>query len=387
MDTLTLGVVAIACGAAAVWLFMRASRLGEELAALQKKTDDADVEARKQADRAETMRKKLETARNEAAEGERELKETKRKCAELRDEIRSANASLERTQGDLKETEKQTRKLERRVEELDALVNAKGLKAPERAAPEPVEIAAPVTNAAPDAFAQKRELRLAELEAERTERLLEVERLKTERVLASAGRMAELERVEFETLRKEREAMAERIMKTELERRIAERKLEDNRRAYIITARKLELATDALFRLTGAGDPPEDSVPLLTPEELAIELGAEAVRNTRPVVTRPASSAGAGRPAGRKGKKPKGPGGRPRAAPTREDPAEAADTSDKTGAPSPETSERAEDAPSTPVPIKKADEASSAETIENTGTARRRRPAREDSADPDAISS
>ncbi len=282
MDIVSLAAITVLCGVAAVFFFMQSSRLREEIDGLQSKASDAESDARKQSDRAESMRKKLEAARNAAAEQDQGTDKGHKRVNELKDEIKRQTTSLEKAAAEKKALERRTRKAERRAEELQAVVAGRGLKAPaetdEPAASAPVagEPKAPV-----DAHAEQRALRRAELEAEKSERILEIERLRTQRELSQSERLAEEERAELAKLRDEREVMTERIMGTEQNLRIAQRKLEDNRRAYIVTAQKLALAGDELFRLRGKTDEVPETKPLPTPEELANELGAEQARSAR----------------------------------------------------------------------------------------------------------
>jgi hypothetical protein len=281
MDIVSLAAITVLCGVAAVFFFMQSARLREEIDALEGRSSNAEADARKQGDRAEAMQRKYEAARNAAADQERGSDKGRKRVNELKDEIKRHSTAVEKAATERKALERKLRKAERRAEELQAVVAGRGLKAP--AEPDEPAEAAPVAAAAPaapvDAHAEQRALRRAELEAEKSERILEIERLRTQRELSQSERLAEEERAELATLRGEREVMSERIMGTEQNLRIARRKLEDNRRAYIITARKLALANDELFRLRGKTDEVPEGKPLATPEELAIELGAEKARS------------------------------------------------------------------------------------------------------------
>ena len=311
MDIVSLAAITILCGVAAVFFFMQSARLRDDKADLQRKAAEAEADARKQADRAEAMRRKLELARNDGSEHERELDKSRKRLNELKDECKRQTTAAEKATGELKALDRRARAAERRAAELQAVVEGKGLKAPvERSEPEPVVAAAPVAAPTGDPEAARRALRRAELDAERAAQKLEIERLRTERELSRAGRLAEEERAELKQLRDEREVMTERIMRTELGMRIARRKLEDNRRAYIVTAKKLEQAEDELYRLGGKDIEVPERKPLATPEELAIELGAEEARKSRKPAKKAAaapadSTPAAPKPAGKAPRRPK----------------------------------------------------------------------------------
>ncbi len=296
MHIVSLAAITIVCGIAAVFFFMQSSRLRETIADLDTRAGEAETEARKQSDRAESIRRKLEAARNEASE-KGQGGGARKRLNELKDEVKRQTAALDKVNAGQKTLERRARRAENRVEELQAVISGRGLKVPSEedvAPPPPAPVAEPVTA---DPEVERRALRRAELDADKAERILEIERLRTQRELSQSERLAEEERAELAQLRDERDVMAERIMGTEQNLRIAYRKLEANRRAYIVTARKLELADDELFRLRGKTDEVPERKPLPTPEELAIELGAEEARQARKGGTKAAAKATEDEPA------------------------------------------------------------------------------------------
>jgi hypothetical protein len=285
MDVVTMAVVAVACAGAAFWFFSKASGLQDGVQAAEADAESAKNEARKNADRADQFRKKYEAVRESTADNEKAAKTAKKKANDFKSEVKKLRSELDSTSADAKKLDRRARRAEQEAAELRALVDDRPTKRKKRAPePEPVERVVEVRKPTDDPTKQ---LRIAELEAKKEERRLEFERLQNERETMRNERLTVEERAELEELRGSSGKLYTQVFEREQELRIAQRKLEQNRRAYIVTAKQLELLEEELFRVKNGTERPEDDKPLATPEELIIQLAAKEAAKAGPKKKKP----------------------------------------------------------------------------------------------------
>lgn len=264
MDSTLLVVVAAACGAAAIWLWMQVGKLQDDVKQALARADKADAEAVKAADRAEQLRKKLERQGDENAREDRSAREARQRLADTKEELQKTRAALKRVEALAEEQAGKLRKAEVQIEELAAMAAVKRTPKPEPA-PEP----APPPEPAVD---PKLALRQAELDAERETRQLERQKLNAERDAARQDREREKLREFLDKLQVDRDRWRQSALDRELELRILRRKAEHNRRAWVMTMGALDLAEDELYRIKHGTERPE-----YTPNRAAHVAAAEEV--------------------------------------------------------------------------------------------------------------
>lgn len=281
-------LIAIVCVAAAVFFYNKAAKLSDTIDSAQSEAESAKAEARKNGERAEQLRKKYESVRDTTADHEKAAKDARKKASDMKAELQKFRTESEGASKKLKSLERQARRSEQEVAELRSMIDARGIIA--KAAPKP-EPEAVVVEHAPVEVApanDSRALRMAELAEKKEERRLEFERLQNERETLRNSRLAVEEREELEKLRGSSQALYDQVFARERELRVAHRKLEHNRQAYIVTAKQLDLVEDELYRVIHGKERPESDMPLPTPEELVIKLAtADAAKAPKKPATKP----------------------------------------------------------------------------------------------------
>lgn len=254
MNAMVLAVVAVVCGAAAIWMWMQQGRSAEAHKKLAERVAQAEAEARKEAERAEGMRKRLDAVRETAPKDDRPLREARAQAATAKEEVRRLQAHLKRHEQDTAELQVRLRRTETRADELaQALAERQGKKPAVIETPPVAVVAAPVVRAADPAI----EVRKAELEAERAARIAEAEKAKADREAARAARQDNQQQAFIDQLKAERERLRQLVFERELQVRILVRKSEHNRRAYLMTMGALDLAEDELYRIKHGRERPE----------------------------------------------------------------------------------------------------------------------------------
>lgn len=261
MDVMTLAVLTAICGGAAIYMWMSTSKLQDQLTGLRARADKAEAETGKATERAETLRKKLEKQSAGNAIEDRSAKESRARVAEVKEEVAKTRAALKRAEQTAEELAAKLRKADSRIDELQVMAN---VKRPTPVAAPPV-VVAPVEQVAvepppaptPVEDDPRWQLRRAELDAEREQRDLEKQRLRQEREAFRATQDDERLRETLGKLQVDRDRWRHEAMVREMDLRMAWRKAEHNRRAYMMTMGALDLAEDELYRIKHGSERPE----------------------------------------------------------------------------------------------------------------------------------
>jgi len=260
MNIMVLALLAAACAALAIWLWLQSSKLQDEIKALTDKADKAEAESRAQAERADGFKKRYDQSREVAGKEDKGAKEFKAQAATAKEEVKRLQALLKKTEAENHDMQAKLRKAESRAEELSHALAERSHKKPAPVVEKPAAEAAPPPPAQPQAERVVDEatlLRRAELEAERAARVAEAEAARTEREAARAARQDDKQKEFIDKLKAEREGFRKMIFERELALRVLERKTERTRQAYIVTMGALDLAEDELYRLKHGRERPE----------------------------------------------------------------------------------------------------------------------------------
>lgn len=269
MNITVLALLAAACGGFAIYLFAAQSKLHDTIKQLRDDYERARADAKKEADRAEALRKKLDSPRSGAASKDdkpgRDDKDTKALLVAVREQVKQLQAAVKRGETENNDTQIKLRRAEARVEELGnalhhppkKVVALAAVAIEEAPAPPPVPPPEPELDSEREERMERSAARRAELEAERTARLAEAEQARAERDAARAARQESKDQEFIAQLKDQREHLKHLVFVRELDLRILERKAEHNRRAYMMTLGALDLAEDELYRLKHGRERPE----------------------------------------------------------------------------------------------------------------------------------
>ncbi|MSQ82965.1 MAG: hypothetical protein EXR77_08620 [Myxococcales bacterium] len=268
MNITVLALLAAACGGFAIYLFAAQSKLHDTIKQLRHDGEHARADAKKEADRAEALRKKLDSPRSGAASKDdkpgRDDKDIKAQLVAAREQVKQLQAAVKRGEIENNDSQIKLRRAEARVEELGNALHHPPKKVAlaavvieEAPAPPPVPEREPELDADREERMERSAARRAELEAERTARLAEAEQARAERDAARAARQESKDQEFIAQLKDQREHLKHLVFVRELDLRILERKAEHNRRAYMMTLGALDLAEDELYRLKHGRERPE----------------------------------------------------------------------------------------------------------------------------------
>ena len=258
METTILAALAFAGGGAAFWFWSQLGRTQAAMVSAQARAKDADSEATKQADRAESFRKKLETARGEAAKEDGSADKHRQRAAAAKEEQKRLAAQVKRLEDEANALQVKLRRAEVRVEELDAVLHDRAKRKGSATMPAAVVVAPqPEPERAAPVEDPKWAVRRAEAEAERLGHQAELERMRAERDAMYAQKRDQKTEEFIGKLKDERGRLSRMVLDRELELRTAWRLAEDNRRAWIMTMGALDLAEDELYRIKHGRERPE----------------------------------------------------------------------------------------------------------------------------------
>lgn len=270
MGSSILTLVAIVCGAAALYFWTALAKVQEQLKKLGDRAEKAEKDEGKAQERAEQLRKKLEKTAEAVAKEDRGQKEAAQRVAAIKEDVAKARSAQKKAEDSLTELQTKHRKAEHQLEELQHVVNElKGKKKQvvvEEEAPPPPVVEDP-----------KLAARRAEYEAERALRQAEIEKLRLEQQAVREEQQVGRVRDQLNKLRSEREWIINELFEMRLALRVTNQKAEDNRRAYIMTMGALDLAEDELYRLKHGRERPEFTPNRAAHVEAAVEVdGSDA---------------------------------------------------------------------------------------------------------------
>jgi chromosome segregation ATPase len=254
MGSTILALVAVVCGAAALYFWTTLAKLQEQVQKISDRAEKAEGEERKAQERAEAMRKKLEKTAEAVAKEDRGQKDTAQRVASIKEDVAKARSGQKKAEDALVELQTKHRKAEHQLEELQLVVNE--LKGRKKAAVV-VEEEAPAPPPPPFVEDPKVAARRAEYEAERALRQVELDKLRLEQAAVREEQQIGRVRDQLNKLRGEREWIINELFEMRLALRVTNQKAEDNRRAYIMTMGALDLAEDELYRLKHGRERPE----------------------------------------------------------------------------------------------------------------------------------
>ncbi len=273
MGSTILALVAVVCGAAALYFWTSLAKLQEQVQKLVERAEKAERDEGKAAERAEQLRKKLEKAGEAVSKEDRSQKEAAARLAQGKEDVAKARSAQKKAEDALNELQAKHRKAEHQLEELTVVVNElKGKKKPvvvEEEAPPPP----PVAYVEDPKVAARR----AEYEAERALRQAEIEKMRLEQQTVREEQQIGRVREQLTKLRGEREWIINELFEMRLALRVTNQKAEDNRRAYIMTMGALDLAEDELYRLKHGRERPEFTPNRAAHVQAAVEVeGSDA---------------------------------------------------------------------------------------------------------------
>ena len=255
MGSTILALVAVVCGAAALYFWTSLAKVQEQIQKLAERADKAEREEGTAQERAEQLRKKLEKTGEAVAKDDRGQKEAAARLAQSKEDVAKARSAQKKADEALLELQTKHRKAEHQLEELTVVVNE--LKGKKKAAPVVVVEEAPPPP--PVAYVEdpKVAARRAEYEAERALRQAEIEKMRLEQQTIREEQQIGRVREQLAKLRGERDWIINELFEMRLALRVTNQKAEDNRRAYIMTMGALDLAEDELYRLKHGRERPE----------------------------------------------------------------------------------------------------------------------------------
>ncbi len=256
MESTSLVLIAAACGGAAIYFWTLVGKLNDQLNKRGEQAGRAEAEAAKANERAETLRKRLEKAGESTAKEDKGGKELQSRLTESKEELQKVRAALKRSEAQSDEAALKLRKTEQQIEELQGMLAIR----------KPLAVVAPVVVAAPSPVVEaavpreedpKYALRREELRAEREARDLERDKLNQEREAARSERDTAKLKEWAEKLKNDRDHWRDQALRREHEVRLLLRKVEHNRRAWLVTNAMLDLADEDLYRLRHGRELPE----------------------------------------------------------------------------------------------------------------------------------
>ncbi len=271
MGTSILALVAVVCGAAALYFWTALAKVQEQVQKLAERAEKSEREEGKAQERAEQLRKKLEKTGEVVAKDDRAQKEAAARLTQGKEDVAKARSAQKKAEEALTELQNKHRKAEHQLEELQVVVNElKGKKKPvvvEEVAPPPP----------PPEYVEdpKVAARRAEYEAERALRQAEIEKMRLEQQAVREEQQVGRVRDQLQKLRAERDWIINELFEMRLALRVTNQKAEDNRRAYIMTMGALDLAEDELYRLKHGRERPE-----FTPNRAAHVVAAVEVEGS-----------------------------------------------------------------------------------------------------------
>ena len=258
METTILAALAFFGGGAAFWFWSQLGKAQADLQAASARAKDADSEASKQAERAESFRKKLETARGETAKEDGSADKHRQRAAAAKEEQKKLASQVKRLEDEVHSLGLKLRKAEVHAEGLEGVLHERATRKPSVTMPAAVAVvAAPEPERPPPAEDPKWAVRRAEAEAEKLTRQAEIEKLRTERDAMYAQKRDQKTEEFIGKLKDERGRLSKMVLEREMELRTAWRLAEDNRRAWIMTMGALDLAEDELYRIKHGRERPE----------------------------------------------------------------------------------------------------------------------------------
>jgi colicin import membrane protein len=260
---LILGVGAAVLAVLCIALFVRSMELTSSHNELRDQVASAQREARKLKEQLTSKASKLQAKSQEASKSGKSTRDQRARLGQLSEDLQQAKTESEKAKERVRELTGATDRLRIEREELrQDLARAQARKAPAAPAPVAVETAAPVADPAPAVAAR------IEPDAPRSPTAVE--------------RDLERAQEDLERLRGSHQNLKRRLVETTADLRLASRKNENNRRAYMITQLQLDLAQDEVYTLKH-GRPPEmpraeksKKRASLTPKEETVEVNREA---------------------------------------------------------------------------------------------------------------
>ncbi len=271
MGSTILALVAVVCGAAALYFWTTLAKLQEQVQKLSERAEKAERDEGKAQERAEQLRKKLEKTGEAVSKDDRAQKEAAQRLALSKEDIAKARSGQKKAEEALSELQVKHRKAEHQLEELQHVVNE--LKGKKKVVAIVEEEAPPP----PPPFVEdpKVAARRAEYEAERALRQAEIDKMRLEQQAVREEQQVGRIRDQLAKLRSEREWVINELFEMRLALRVTNQKAEDNRRAYIMTMGALDLAEDELYRLKHGKERPE-----FTPNRAAHVVAAVEVEGS-----------------------------------------------------------------------------------------------------------
>ena len=271
MGSTILALLAVVCGAAALYFWTALAKLQEQVQKLTDRAEKAERDEGKAQERAEQLRKKLEKSAESVAKEDRGQKDAAQRLAQGKEDVAKARSGQKKAEDALTELQTKHRKAEHQLEELQAVVNE--LKGKKKVVV--VEEEAPQPPPPPFVEDPKVAARRAEYEAERALRQTEIEKLRLEQSAIREEQQVGRVREQLNKLRSEREWIINELFEMRLALRVTNQKAEDNRRAYMMTMGALDLAEDELYRLKHGRERPE-----FTPNRAAHVVAAVEVEGS-----------------------------------------------------------------------------------------------------------
>lgn len=275
MGSTILALVAVICGAAALYFWTALAKVQEQVQKLAERADKAEREEGKAQERAEQLRKKLEKTGEAVAKEDRGTKEAAARLAQSKEDVAKARSAQKRAEDTLTELQTKHRKAEHQLEELQHVVNE--LRGKKKVAAVVEEEAAPPPPPPEYVEDPKVAARRAEYEAERALRQAEIEKMRLEHAAVREEQQVGKIREQLQKLRGEREWIINELFEMRMALRVTNKKADDNRRAYMMTMGALDLAEDELYRLKHGRERPEFTPNRAAHVEAAVEVeGSDA---------------------------------------------------------------------------------------------------------------